>query len=214
LIVGSHASQFKEHEKEASMDMQKKIMKDALGSLFGIYPDIFDQADKFVKALASSDEFKGSKISLTGQSLGGAITSYVSLRQQIPGIALNSFPLGPSLQDKIDPINLQNADEVLRHIISQGDIFADCCKIIEVLDVALKSIGFTTPHNFGKKMHVDTIYDGKLDSHYYILGSLYAKSFPSDLELCKKMASRNVDESKKASSELSKKIADKFKAVL
>ncbi len=207
---GSHASQFKKNEEKACNAMEKTISKEALSSLFGACPEMFIEADKFVMALANSSEFKGKKIKVTGQSLGGAIASYVSLRQQIPGIVLNSFPLGPGLQAQVGEVNLRKADGVLKQIIAKGDIFADCSPILGVLDDAINLLGFETSGNFGKKYHVQTIYEGKLDTHYYIIGSLFAKSFPEDLGLCKKMASRNKNESKKASLELSKRIAEKF----
>ncbi len=207
---GSHKSQYSNEYKKESNAMNRHILATATSSLFGMNPTLFTKADKFVRSLRNSDKFKNCKITVTGQSLGGAIASYVSLKQRIPGIALNSFPLGPGLQCKIGKKKLLNADNVLTHIISTRDIFADLSTALGVLDMGVNLLGIKTPANFGKKLQVDALYDSRLDEHYYLIGSLFAKAFPDQVNLCKRLCSPG-DKGKEAMKELASKINQIFK---
>ena len=184
--AGYHASQFKKNEEEKAEAVKDKIIKSAVANLFGMRPALYTKADKFVKALLDSDQFKDKRVAVVGQSVGGTIASYVSLRQQIPGFALNAIPLGCGLQTKIGERNLRNADQFLTHIISKGDIFSDLPVIVGVVDAVVSSLGFRMPGNFGTKHHIPSIYKSIMDNHTFVIGSLIAQAFPKEKEIQKK----------------------------
>ncbi len=207
---GSHFTEFSDDKAKERSDLHFNMGANSLLSIFGRIPDIFLKADKFVKALMKSEEFKNKHITLTGQSLGGSLASYVALKRQIPGVSLNAMPLGPGLQQKIGDENLQNADNVLTQVIADKDFMSDLPTIVGVLDIGVSALGFKTPGNFGKKYHVDSIYDGKIDNHFFILGSLFAKIYPEDKDLCKKMASPDYKISTSSSRAISQKISERL----
>src|ERR1700733_15339315 len=107
---GSHATQFdtKTPEgKQKSTALQNRIVTNSLAGFLGSKPTLFKKADTFVKGLRNTEAFKDKKIILTGQSIGGTIASYVSLKQQISAVVLNAAPLGAGLQEEIGDENLQ-----------------------------------------------------------------------------------------------------------
>lgn len=211
---GSHATQFDlndPEQKEKSSALDKSIIATSLASFLGARPTLFTKADKFVKALKNSETYKDKNITLTGQSLGGSIASYVSLKQQISAVVLNAGALGAGLQEKIGDENLQKADNFLTHIVAKGDFLSNSSVFFSIADIAFSALGIRTPGNFGKKMHVPTIYQEVLDIHYYILGALFAHSYPEHTRLCQDTASKDKEISKVKTKELGLLIEKTFK---
>jgi hypothetical protein len=211
---GSHKTQFNlddPDQKEKSNALHTSLITKSLFSFLGFHPALFKKANKFVEALKKSELFKNKKITLTGQSLGGTIASYVALKQQIQGVALNAGPLGAGLQEKIGDENLQKADSFLTHIVAKGDCLANSSLFFGIVDVALSALGIRTPGNFGKKMHVPTIYEELIDIHYHILGALFSHKYPEHIQICKDSASKDKEISKSNTKELGRLIAQNFK---
>ncbi len=194
--VSSHHSQFSIHEKNKAAWLSVKMQMAVVGDIIAGRPSLYTSADKAIRKLASSDAMKNKKIVLCGQSLGGSIASYVSLRQGLTAFALNSVPLGAGLQKKIGDYKLQQAENYLTQISASGDYPSDVPRVFKVLDSIANAFGLRTPGNFGKRLRVPSLYSSISATHSYILGSMLVKANPDLSSICQDMASSNRQTSK------------------
>lgn len=206
--LGSHNSQFSKEENSNSKSIQRSVITHAIGSLVGTRPELYKKAEKFISELTQSELCKNKKMTLCGQCLGGSVASYVSLRLEIPAICLNTFPLGPGLQRKIDTEKLQNADKWLTHVSANNDYFSDLPKFVLITDLFLSSLGLRTAGNFGKKLVVDSIFSNPFENHNCIYGALAAKWRPDFTSLCLNMMAKNREQASCAKEQLLQAVSD------
>ena len=137
----------------------------------GGVPKMYDQAELLVEKLKELPRFKGKKIKLSGQCLGGSLAQYSGLKHKIKTVCFNSFPLGAGLQYRVRS-RLRSAKEYVTHMSTETDFVSDSSKV-KYLDPASSAIGLRTPGNFGKRYSVPTAYPGdKQATHDYIQGSM------------------------------------------
>ncbi len=189
--LNSHEAHFDSSERGKSRSLRLKVIANCTFSIMGSCPDLYKKADKVVRKMLESDHLKNKKIILTGSSLGGSLTSYVSLKQQLPAIALNPFPLGPGLQKKIGHEKLQNADSLLTTVRSDSDCCSDLPLPIKLFDIAVNFLGVRTQGVFGKLQNVPRIHNGGGNNHIDIYGALAAKYDPALKGLCTDRFSKN-----------------------
>jgi hypothetical protein len=200
--VSSHHSQFSIHEWKEANWVGLKMQLAVVGDLIAGSPDLYKQANRAIKSLLAIDVMQDKKVTLCGQSLGGSIASYVSLRQSVKAYALNAVPLGAGLQKKVGEANLRNSEEYLTQISASGDYPSDVPTVFKVLDVVANAFGLRTPGNFGKRLRVPSLYSGIQATHSHILASMVAKADPSFTELCRNMASSDKTVMRKATKDL------------
>lgn len=196
--LNSQASQFSDNERKKCSLLGNKMKLAAISNLLAGRPALYTNADYHMIELLKDPALQNKKITLCGQCLGGSIASYVALRQHIPAVCLNTFPLGAGLQQKIGTENLQNADKLVTHISSRGDFFSDLPVVVKALDATVNFLGIRTPGNFGKRMRVDSIYTSPSKNHSNILGAMIAKAQPELLIPCQNMISTNHDVAREA----------------
>src|SRR6185295_16502207 len=107
-----------------------------------------------------------------GHCLGGSIAEYVALKQGVPGVGINTLPIGPGLQKAIGNEKLQRADDIFRHVIVDTDIFSDPPPMLKVVDAVMNFFGVRTIANFGTETKLPTIFDERsTDTHNYAIAS-------------------------------------------
>lgn len=143
------------------------IAKNLLGSV----PTVYTQADTLLQVIRSHPEFQGKKIALTGQCLGGSISQYLAIKNQIPTVCFNTLALGAGLQASLGDKLLSRADEFVTHISVATDFVSDN-RYLRVFDRALTLLGIRTPGNFGKRYEIPSGYKSYDQVHTYVIGSL------------------------------------------
>jgi hypothetical protein len=157
-------------EKKAAK-VRERQMQSVHGNLLGLKSKTYDQADLLYQKIASLPQFQGKKISLAGQCFGGSLASYVSLKNKVPAICFNTFPLGVGQQEKIGPDMLHKADEYITHVSAETDYVSDNRKVA-FIDWILTSLRIRSPGNFGKRFVIPSAYSNSDATHAYIQGSL------------------------------------------
>lgn len=163
-------------DSELSNDEEKTQLfylglKDVLLSWFGGSPEIYFEAENAFKEISKLPRFKGKKITFVGQCLGGALASYVGLKQKIPTYCFNTLPFGAGMQKAIGKENLDNAEQYVTHLKVEKD-FLTSRGIYHFSDRVLTGIGIRTPGSFGKKFFIPTAYSKGKDTHDYAFGSM------------------------------------------
>ncbi len=181
--------------QSAVVDQFKNAMnKDAL----------FKMADKWMGEIKNDQKYKDKKITLTGQNVGGALAQYVSLKQQIPSVVLNSFSLDPALQKKIGTEKLLQAVDFVTHIISKENRNP----LLGITDFVINFLGIKTAGNFGKKVHVPSVVHKSVANREEIINSLFALWKPKYHSHCSSI----LEGSKSLAKVLTDKIRHDFKA--
>jgi hypothetical protein len=181
--ASSHRTEIE--DKTESEALGNKVYKDIVLEIAGSKPSLYKKADELIGIL--KDHARGKEITLTGQSLGGAIASYVALNQGLKCICLNSLPIGPGLQCDIGKTKLQNADKWITHLMTEGDIVCDLPLGLKVVDYALGLLGFKTAGNFGVKYRIPSIYKNMFETHVYMIGNLFAYWRPDKLQVSQEL---------------------------
>ncbi len=167
VSFGALGSDKSETGKKAS----KKIGA-GIGNLLGYSDSIYDQANEFISLLKKSPLLEGKELTLCGQSLGGAIASYVGLQQGITTRCLNSMPLGAGLQKKIGSRKLDDAEKYVTHISVKKDYLSDIHPVLGKVDAVINKLGFRTAGNFGKRFLIPSAYNKRFETHSYIFSSM------------------------------------------
>ncbi|MEI8301415.1 MAG: hypothetical protein WCG10_07420 [Chlamydiota bacterium] len=154
-------------EKVSNKSLNISCIKNVLGGT----PLIFTQADQFFNKLIQSPYFKDKQITLVGQCLGGSLAQFLALKHQLPCYGFNTFPIGPGLQQQIDPKTLKNADKFITHIYSKKDFVMDG-KLYNFLNHFFNRIGIKTAGNFGKSYYIPAYFKKSSDIHIGILEAL------------------------------------------
>ena len=154
-------------EKVSNKSLNISCVKNLLGGT----PFIFTQADQFFNKLIQSPYLKDKKITLVGQCLGGSLAQFLALKHQLPCYGFNTFPIGPGLQQQIDPKTLKNADKFITHIYSKKDFVMDG-KLYNFLNHFFNTIGIKTAGNFGKSYYIPAYFKKSSDIHIGILEAL------------------------------------------
>lgn len=181
-------------DSEAVNDADKKRLRDsllnvAIANIAGIQPSLFDDANELFLLVKEHQKIRDKKITLVGQCFGASLTSYLALQHQIKGICMNPLPIGVGVQYKLGSDRLMQADKYLTHICAKGDYTSDQPLPLNILDTFVNFIGFRTPGNFGKKVHIPSAYEKGWDTHRFMIGSMMAylgynnRIHPSDLDL-------------------------------
>ncbi len=193
--MGSHSSELNLNE-ESGLDneLDRMAIKTGVGNLLGITPDFYESANQLVSLLLNSKFRKNlpKEVHLTGQCLGGSLASYVALKQGLSATCLNTLPLGAGLQNNIPKERLLNADKFVTHVISRGDLLADCNIffvgfVVKIIDfVCSRIFGIKTPGNFGKVFKVQNetskFYTPKklIQVHQLVLGSMIEQTLKDE----------------------------------
>ncbi len=150
--------------------LRSKMIFTAVKNLIGQRPSIYQKANQFLKEIRKHPNFQGKNFIVVGSCFGGAIASYVALKQRITGICTNSLPMGVGLQQNIDPETLLNAEKYVTHFTTEGDWMTGPA-IKGVVDRIFNLIGLKTPGNFGKKFVIPCPYKKRKDKHNLFIGS-------------------------------------------
>lgn len=142
------------------------VTKNYLGGV----PELFKQADVFVKKMREHPHFSGKKITLFGHCVGGGLAAYVGLKQKVETVCLNTVGLGAGLQKEIGKQALKEADRYVTHLSTEKD-WASNFPLFNILDKVVGRL-FKTPGNFGKRYEIPTAYKTQQETHRYILGSI------------------------------------------
>ncbi len=208
----THESQFAHSEYKEADKLTRKVQVQCISSLLGGKPEMYTKADLLVGQLMQSNRLKNKKVTICGQSLGGSLASYVGLRQQIPTVALNAFPLGTGLQQKIGAEKLHNADQVVTNIRVKGDYWSDLPWIVKTFDVCVNALGLKTPGNFGKLLDVPAIHKKSGITHVDVYGAIAAKWKPEFKPLCLDRFEFTSATQKSSSKKLAELVAKEFAA--
>jgi len=189
--LGSNDSEMS--DKKESRAFRKKMLKSSVKSLVYGAPDFFDQADQLLHQIRAKSE--GKQIHLSGQSLGAAIATYVSLKHQLPATALNSMALGPGLQKKIGRDNLIRAKSLITQIVTDGDWISNPPKHVRASSIFFELHGITTPAILGKRYVIPHAKAYETDNflksigniHKFILGNLLVHEDPKAEDLASKI---------------------------
>lgn len=160
----------------------------AVCSLLGYNPTLYDTADSIMAALLESPKLQGKTKRIVGQCFGANVGTYLSLRHNVPATLFNSLPLGPGLQQKIGKERLSRADDLVTHIIVEGDQMADTSRILGVVDMGLGLLGLRTAGNFGCKATLPSAYNTAFETHRFVIGSMMSfigldcRTLPKDLD--------------------------------
>lgn len=178
--------------KDLSVDEQRKIQTQqnyaSVKNFIGFSPLVYEKASQIVDILKNSPLCQNKKVSLAGQSWGGSLASYVGIKQEIPTVCFNSFPLGVGLQWQLGSKALAKADQYITHISAKNDICSDC-PWITTLDRLMNFLSVKTPGNFGKRFRIPSAYSDIVSTHYYILGSMMKhlgydiRSYPKEAQM-------------------------------
>lgn len=202
--MGSHHAEYENPREASAHDSQ--FNRAALHALTGGIPAMYDDALAFVDRILE----RYPNVTLTGQCLGASLAQYVSLMREVPCICLNSMPLGSGLQRELGQERLARAEELIQQVSTTGDFFSALPRSYGIIDAFSNVTGLRTPGNFGLRYRVDSIYKKAMDTHQFILGSLFSHWKPEYTELCKDLNAR----SKEVAEALTKEIqaaADGFK---
>lgn len=152
----------------------KKYVNRQLKSVFGNYIGksylYYQQADALTEQLKKIAQKKNKRLVVTGQSLSGAMASYVSLKQQVKGVCFNAVQLGAGLQREIGDQKLAKADGFLTQVSVSNELVSQFPGI-SVVDRILSGAGVRTPGNFGRRFRVPTAF-GMRKAHDYPIQSM------------------------------------------
>ena len=161
-----------QNDEEHAM-RRDKMFSEAVKSLAGLNPIIYDRADQFFSQLKNNPSFNGKEIILTGLCLGGNLASYLALKYEFKAVCLNTMPMGVGLQEKLGVEKIQEADRYLTHIIVETDYLADTSTLVKVGDTLVNLAGIKTPGIFGKAKFIPTVYPGdSVKTHGHPMGSM------------------------------------------
>jgi hypothetical protein len=149
------------------MEVVKRQYNAAIRNVVGLDARLFDQAEEVYLRIKETH----SNIRLVGGCLGGAIASYVGLKQGVPTTSINGFPIGVALQKKIGREKLAHADNWVKNFIVKHDQFCDN-RFINILDRFLSFIGIRTPGNFGFRYTIPSKFNNAKDTHELVMQSL------------------------------------------
>lgn len=186
--LGSHKAEFDKvdpTQMRKSSKIERQLFASALSTIVGHLPELVSKANTFVEVLR---KYEGDNLKIVGHCLGGCIAQYVSLKQELPGVGINAFPIGQGLQKDIGKKKLSQADQYFKNIIVKNDLFADLPFIVKVIDAVANFFGFRTVGNFGKKYVLPANYDKLLDIHQYAIGSMFAFWKPEHREVARNIA--------------------------
>jgi hypothetical protein len=166
--LNAHNNKVDENQRKR---LEKKEKNSLMGNFFGASPCMYKKASNLVELIKKSKICEGKKITLTGQSMGGSLATYVAIKQKLSAVCINSFPLGAGLQFELGKSSVSMAHQHVTQISVKNDIFNDN-KWIKVFDKILSFSGIRTPGIFGKKFSIPSAYSDRTSTHVYALGSI------------------------------------------
>lgn len=137
---------------------QSAQMMAVFGNLLGFQNYLFQQAAESVSALIKQEFFKNKKVFIMGNSLGGTIASFASLKNKIPSICFNSLQLGLGQQQAISFQTLNEANKYVTHISTSND-YVSQFPGMRYLAYFLNTLRIRTIGNFGKKYIIPSLYN-------------------------------------------------------
>ncbi len=149
-----------------------RISKDIIQPLLGFHPEIFEQASDLVVALRKIPHLQNKKLTLTGECFGAALASYAALKNQLPAVGFNSFPLGAGQQYQLGKKRLEEADNYITHISVKTDLVSDVSRKHKWFDSILSGIGIRTPGHFGHRFLIPSVYQKAVETHIFPLCSV------------------------------------------
>lgn len=164
--LGSGDTEIKNPRDQQSLTTKQYL--EIAENLVGFVPFVYQEAEELFQKIKNLDVFKGKKITLNGQCLGGSLAQYVGLKNHVETKCFNCVPLGVGLQEGLD---VTNADQYITNISIQTDFVSDN-KYVGWFGNFLRFICVKTPQNFGSRFSVPTAYTKMTETHAYAFGSL------------------------------------------
>ena len=160
------------------------------------------------------------KMTLTGQSMGGSLALYAGLKTQTEVVTTNALGIGPRQQHHLGLEALQSADQLVTNISTKNDIMSGH-SAVEVADKASRVVGLRTTGLFGPRLQLDSIFKEIAADHELILASLlhrYAESLDTGAKqtlqkLCKERGSPECQEDENKWKQVRKDFLDAVVAV-
>jgi hypothetical protein len=161
--MGSYKSEV--DQAEGKMLQVCQVVLIAL-NLFGFNIDFYEDAARFVAHFVKCEAFRAKKIVLVGQSLGGSIAQYASLKNRLPAYCFNPVPLGAAQIEKLAKGKIDH--RLVKVISTQGDF------VPAIADNAVSRFFrkfFNVPTLFGKKYAIPSAFANVIDNHKYFTHS-------------------------------------------
>src|SRR5690349_7441274 len=91
----------------------------------GEIPLTYLQLNVFTNFLLSQPSLKNKKVILAGHSSGGSMAQYIALKNNLPAICFNPYPIGQGLQADVGKEKIETASYHISCVSVQGDFCSD-----------------------------------------------------------------------------------------